>query len=74
MEGRYSFDLEAVDRAGLIFEQSHAIVIDLQPPTSKVDTPPTSRAQPSEVRRFRKAKKGNASQKMAACIEGRVLN
>jgi len=49
VEGRYSFNLEAVDRAGLTLERNHPIVIDMQSPTSKVDTPSSSEALASEV-------------------------
>ncbi|KAF5834224.1 hypothetical protein DUNSADRAFT_9214 [Dunaliella salina] len=48
-EGRYSFRLEVPDRAGNVMERDHVVVVDMRPPVSKVDTPVSDRAKPSEV-------------------------
>mmetsp|Transcript_27215 Transcript_27215/g.70074 ORF Transcript_27215/g.70074 Transcript_27215/m.70074 type:complete len:1426 (+) Transcript_27215:1145-5422(+) len=48
-EGRYSFRLEVPDRAGNVMERDHMVVVDMRPPVSKVDTPVSDSAEPSEV-------------------------
>lgn len=49
-EGKYVFNIRAVDRAGLITEsQDYILVVDQTPPTTKITQSPSEAPQPSYV-------------------------